>query len=126
MLDDIYTWLWAVSNYEVLLSFYFSLSLFFFFLAKRELLSLHGSFSLSVCADITVKIITLPEEQLQEMETEEEGGGGGEGGEGGEGGVGGMGGSSGISGQDREENLANAMSLLLDSLLVYKNINTSS
>ena len=33
----------AVSNYEVLLSFYFSLSLFFFFLAKRELLSLHGT-----------------------------------------------------------------------------------
>ena len=32
----------ALSNYEVLLSFYFSLSLFFFFLAQRELLSLHG------------------------------------------------------------------------------------
>ena len=31
----------AANNYEVLLSFYLSLSLFFFCLAKRELLSLH-------------------------------------------------------------------------------------
>ena len=46
--------------------------------------------------DVTVKIITLPEDQLQENYEEGEESGG----------------------ADREDELANAMSLLLDSLLV--------
>ena len=56
----------------------------------------------SVCADVTVKIVTLPEDQLRQMEGE------GEGEE-----V-----ESGRNGRDRDQELTNAMSLFLDSLLV--------
>ena len=47
---------------------------------------------------MTVKIVTLPEDQLQELEGE--------------------GGEEEVVGRDREGDLTNAMSMLLDSLLV--------
>ena len=55
--------------------------------------ALHGC-----TADVTVKIVTLPEDQLQELEGE--------------------GGEEEVVGRDREGDLTNAMSMLLDSLLV--------
>ena len=63
---------------------------------------------------MTVKIVTLPEDQLQELESElgEDGEGEGEVGEK----------EGGVSGQVSEDNLTAAMALLLDSLLVSKSL----